>query len=91
MLDVPVEHYRTDGSLVVSVRRTNGNGAFVNEIALEQKTLLTLPAITDVLISNVSDNDATLSWLTDKAAGGEVHFGTSSRWAGSPTTNGARP
>ncbi|WP_423226410.1 CARDB domain-containing protein [Candidatus Amarolinea aalborgensis] len=78
VLDVPVEHYRTDGSLVVSVRRTNGNGAFVNEISLEQKTLLTLPAITDVLISNVSNTSATLSWLTDKAASGEVHFGASS-------------
>jgi hypothetical protein len=79
VLDVPVEHYRNDGSLIVSVRRTNGTtGAFVNEISLEQKTLLTLPAITDVRVSNVSDNSATLTWITDKAASGEVHFGASS-------------
>ena len=37
-------------------------GAFVNELALEQKTLLALPAISQVQVGNVGDTRATVSW-----------------------------
>ena len=76
-LDVPVEAYRDDGSIVVTVQRLGSNGAFVNEISLEQKTSLTTPGIQDIRVTNVSESAATISWITDKAATGMVHFGAS--------------
>ena len=76
-VDVPVEAYRGDGSIVVTVRRTNGTtGAFANEIALEEKTLLNLPVISDLQVTNVTAERATISWLTDAATDGAVHYGT---------------
>ena len=40
VIDVPQGAYATDGSIVVSIVRTNGStGAFVNEIALEERTV----------------------------------------------------
>ncbi len=39
-VDVPVGAYQDDGSIIVSILRTNAStGAFVNEIALEEQTL----------------------------------------------------
>ncbi len=39
-IEVPVGAYQADGSIVVGIRRTNAStGAFVNEIALEERTL----------------------------------------------------
>jgi hypothetical protein len=77
-VDVPVGAYAQDGSIVVRIVRTNSTtNAFVNEISVEQKTMLTLPVIRDLRISNVSDNSATISWLTDLAVNGMVFFGPS--------------
>jgi hypothetical protein len=77
-VDVPVGAYAQDGSIVVRIVRTNSTAnAFVNEISVEQKTMLTLPVIRDLRISNVSDNSATISWLTDLAVNGMVFFGPS--------------
>ncbi|MCD6291573.1 MAG: hypothetical protein J7M34_13825, partial [Anaerolineae bacterium] len=78
-VEVPYETYALDRSIVVSIIRTNGSaGAFVNEISLEEKTLLTLPRIRGVQVSNVSDNAATISWITDIPANGVVHYGPTS-------------
>ena len=51
---------------MVSVVRTNATtSAIVNEIALEEKTLLNLPVIRDLQVTNIGDTAATISWLTD--------------------------
>lgn len=49
-VDVPAAAYQGDGSIIVSIVRIDGasSGAFVNEIALEERTLLSAgPAPTD--------------------------------------------
>jgi hypothetical protein len=77
-VEIPPETYGSDGSIIIKIRRTNASaGAFVNEIALEEKTLLTEPVISQVQVSNLSDSSATISWLTDTAVNGTVHYGTS--------------
>ena len=83
LVDVPVEAYRGDGSIIVTVRRTNGaTGAFANEISLEEKTLLNLPVISDVRVTNVTADRATISWLTDAATDGAIHYGPTAALGG---------
>jgi hypothetical protein len=75
-LDVPLETYRSDGSVIVTVQRTDApSGAFVNEISLEEKTQLRQPAVRDVVVTDVADTTAVVTWLTNVASNGRVHFG----------------
>lgn len=78
-IDAPISAYFDHSPIQVTVRRTSSsNGAFVNEISLEQKTQLIVPTISNLSASNVSGAAATLSWTTDLAARGEVDFGATS-------------
>ncbi|MCP4168141.1 MAG: hypothetical protein GY759_19915, partial [Chloroflexi bacterium] len=75
-VNVPLNAYFNDGSIEVQIRREDSTtGAFVNEISLEQKTLLDLPQIRDISIVNVNDIQATITWQTDRPTNGEVHYG----------------
>ncbi len=59
VVDVPPDAYRADGSIVVGIVRTNAlTGAFVNEIALEEKTSAQegLPATVTPTVTPMSTN-----------------------------------
>ena len=76
----PLAAYVSDGSIVVSTVRTNAStGALVNEVSLEELTQLTgpRPTIANLRITNVSDTSFTVSWTTNVATTGYVHYGAS--------------
>ena len=74
-INVPTSYY-VGGTITVSVVRTDATtSAMVNEIAVEERTLLTLPAIRDVRVTNVGDTAASISWISADPADGQAHYG----------------
>lgn len=77
IVDVPPTTYASEPhSIVVRITRPGYEaGALVNQIALEELTLVKLPTISNVRVSNVRDGSFTVSWLTNIPATGRVNFG----------------
>jgi len=74
-INVPTSYY-VGGTITVSVVRTDATtSAMVNEIAVEERTLLTLPTIRDVRITNIGDTAASISWISADPADGQAHYG----------------
>ena len=71
-MDVPKSAYSNDGSIIVSIVRTNAStGAFVNEIALEEKTVTaeSLPPVADFDASPISGYAPLTVHFMDKSSG----------------------
>lgn len=76
-LTIPPSSYEADGSVIISIVRTNGGSeAAINEIAIEEDTLNVMPQIAAVRVANIRNTQATLTWLTDRPAIGEVRYST---------------